>query len=382
VLRPRFDQLIQIQPDAANDKTYARIVLEKSTCPFLSEKLCSIQSELGEDYLSRTCATYPRIRHHVAGIIERSLDLSCPEAARLCLTDPGPAIFDHVTPDREERHDVPVSLQDPGPYFWEIRSAILSVLQNRAFPVSKRLVLVGHICSKLDDLSGTGSHASIPETLDGFAVGINAGLYHAHLRECSTNAVDQLTTVLELMTARIKLDFVPERYLEQYREFVDGLRLKPGVDVHDCGERYAHACAHQYLPFMAAHEYMLEHYLVYYAYRTLFPFCPKPIADSPSAEPSLGRFTREYMLMGAYFGVIHTTMIGLAARHGLRFGVDHVVRCIQSSSKALEHCTSYPSQVLQILAGKGIVTAAGISALTQDPTVRRSTVSRGRAAAG
>jgi hypothetical protein len=88
------------------------------------------------------------------------------------------------------------------------------------------------------------------------------------------------------------------------------------------------------------------------------------------------------MLMGANFGIIRTTIIGLAARHGLRFGVDHVIRCIQSSSKALEHCTSYPSQVLQVLAGKGIVDAAGMSALTQDPVVSHATIPRGRAATG
>ncbi|HEX4231830.1 MAG TPA: flagellin lysine-N-methylase [Bryobacteraceae bacterium] len=382
VLRPRFDQLIQIQPDAANDKTYARIVLEKSTCPFLSENLCSIQSELGEEYLSRTCATFPRIRHKVDNVIERSLDISCPEAAHLCLTEPGPAVFEQVKPEREERHYVPESLPNPEPYFWEIRSAILSVLQNRAFPITKRLVLVGHMCSKLDELSDSGRHATIPETLEGFAFGINAGFYDTHLRECSADAVDQLSTILELMTARIKLDFVPERYLELYREFADGLRLKPGANFHDCGERYAHAYTYQYVPFMATHEHMLEHYLVYYAYRTLFPFCPKPVGDGADIKPALGRFTREYMIMGAYFGIIRSTLIGLAARHGLRFGVDQVIRCIQSSSRALEHCTSYPSQVLQILAGKGITSDARMSALTQDPAVSRPTVSRGRAAGG
>jgi lysine-N-methylase len=381
-LRPRFDRLIQIQPDAANDNSYARIVLEQSSCPFLSENLCSIQSELGEEYLSRTCDIFPRIRHQVANVIERSLDLSCPEAARLCLTEPGPAMFDGVTPEREERHVVPVRLQSPGPYFWEIRSAILSVLQNRAFPVTKRLVLVGHMCTKLDELLDSGQHSSIPETLEGFAFGISAGLYHTHLRECSANAVDQLGTVLELMTARMKLDFVPERYLMQYREFADGLRLKPSVDFNDCSERYAQACAHQYLPFMATHEYMLEHYLVYYAYRTLFPFKPNPPGESQGTEPAQGKFTSEYMLLATYFGIIHATIIGLAARHGLRFGTEHVVGCIQSSSRALEHCPSYPAQVLKILGEKGIVNAAGMSALTQDPRVSSWTVSRGRAAAG
>lgn len=366
-LRPRFDQWVQIQPSGANENGYARINLEKSTCPFLSENLCSIQSELGHDYLSRTCATFPRIRNNVAGVIERSLDLSCPEAARLCLADPLPAAFDQITPDPRELQDLPVRLQSPDPYFWEIRSAVLTVLQNRAFPVAKRLILVGHICAKLDELSANGQHAFIPQTLEGFAVGISAGFYHQHLRECSANAADQLSLVLELMTARIKLDFVPQRYIDQYREFVEGLRLRPGINVHECGDRYAHACKQLYSPFMATHEYMLEHYLVYYAYRTLFPFGLNRNSDGLETTPPLDSFTREYMLMAAFFGIIHSMIIALAARHGLRFGVDHVVRCLQGSSKALEHCTSYPLQILQILTSKGIVNTAGMSVLTQDP---------------
>jgi lysine-N-methylase len=367
VLHPRFEKWIQIQPQSNNANTFATIVLDGSTCPFLSENLCSIQTELGEDHLSRTCATFPRIRNNVAGVVERSLDLSCPEAARLCLSDPTPASFDQIVPGPEECQDPGESSEIPHLFYWEIRSAILSLLQNRAFPVAKRLILAGHFCDKLDDLTARGNQSAIPQTLEGFTFGINTGLYADHLRTSSANAADQLSIVLELMTARMRLDFTPQRYLTQYREFVDGLQLRPGLSLQISGDRYAEACERRYLPFIATHEHMLEHYLVYYSYRMLFPFGPKPLEGSGDGQNTPGRFTRQYMQMASNFAIIRALMIGLAACYGSDFGDGRAIQIIQGSSKALDHCTTYPPQVLQILADKGITNCAGMSILTQDP---------------
>jgi hypothetical protein len=62
---------------------------ESNQCPLLSEdRLCRIHAELGEELLSYTCATYPRIEHSVGGIEDTALALSCPEAARLVLLTP------------------------------------------------------------------------------------------------------------------------------------------------------------------------------------------------------------------------------------------------------------------------------------------------------
>ena len=367
VLRPRLDEWIQIQPAAKNGDSFARIVLNDSSCPFLAEKLCSIQTELGEDHLGKTCATFPRIRNQVAGVVERSLDLSCPEAARLCLMDPTPATFHQVVPQGDEHVDAGETSQSVKPYFWEIRSAILSVLQNRRFAVTKRLLLAGYICGKLDEATAGGNERTIPQVLEGFATAIDAGLFDVHLEACGADAADQLTTVLELMVARIKLDFTSPRYRDQYQELVDGLQLKPGLDVRDCAARYAQAYQQHYRPFLATHEHMLEHYLVHYAYRTLFPFGTQAVNDSADGEGCGGTFTRQYMLVASYFAIIRTMMIGLAARHGSGFGVEHAIRCIQGSARTLEHCTSYPSQILHILSCKGINNAAGMSVLTQDP---------------
>ncbi len=60
----------------------------KGRCEFLNEKnLCDIQETLGEESLCDTCRNYPRHVEEFEGVREYSLSLSCPEAARLMLTE-------------------------------------------------------------------------------------------------------------------------------------------------------------------------------------------------------------------------------------------------------------------------------------------------------
>jgi lysine-N-methylase len=56
-------------------------------CPMWREDgLCRIQAQLGEEALCHTCSQFPRLRHDYGDFAELGLELSCPEAARLILT--------------------------------------------------------------------------------------------------------------------------------------------------------------------------------------------------------------------------------------------------------------------------------------------------------
>ena len=48
--------------------------------------LCRIQAELGHDALCQVCQQFPRLRHDYGDFVELGLELSCPEAARLILS--------------------------------------------------------------------------------------------------------------------------------------------------------------------------------------------------------------------------------------------------------------------------------------------------------
>lgn len=63
------------------------LTLEGNRCPmWRSDGLCRIQAELGEGALCQTCRAFPRLRHDYGSFTELGLELSCPEAARILLS--------------------------------------------------------------------------------------------------------------------------------------------------------------------------------------------------------------------------------------------------------------------------------------------------------
>ena len=58
-----------------------------------SNNLCSMQLNLGEDSLCKTCSEYPRHMEEFENMREMSLSISCPEAARILLTKEEPVTF-------------------------------------------------------------------------------------------------------------------------------------------------------------------------------------------------------------------------------------------------------------------------------------------------
>ena len=68
---------------------YTFFALRQGRCPFLSgENLCRLILGAGEACLSETCRSHPRFWADFGDLRETALGISCPEAARLLLTEP------------------------------------------------------------------------------------------------------------------------------------------------------------------------------------------------------------------------------------------------------------------------------------------------------
>ncbi len=170
----RMLECFEIIPRNENEKRCARIKLTPAhICPFLLEEgLCAIHKDYGEEYLSETCATYPRCSRRIDGLIEKPLTLSCPEAARLVLFDPG------LLPGYRRRNgdrgygrllalpDPPVCASaDPARFFWNIRGFVLLLVQDPIYSLWERLFLLGMLCNKLDERIAEGRAAPIAQLL-------------------------------------------------------------------------------------------------------------------------------------------------------------------------------------------------------------------------
>lgn len=79
--------LIKNKKCQCDEIDFAKVKLgESKRCPFLKcDNYCVIHSNLGEEYLSNVCTSFPRVTNKIDGIYEMSLAVACPEAARILL---------------------------------------------------------------------------------------------------------------------------------------------------------------------------------------------------------------------------------------------------------------------------------------------------------
>ena len=133
---------------------------EKKFCPMLTENnLCSLQLKYGEEFLSITCATYPRYTRDFGKFFERSLTLTCPVAAELILLQREPMRFNFVEVS-EKIHSNGGKIQNAKiqtaeeftKYMLEIQIALIAILQNRTLTINQRLIVVGFFLDKLTEI--------------------------------------------------------------------------------------------------------------------------------------------------------------------------------------------------------------------------------------
>jgi lysine-N-methylase len=309
---PALHTLVTLNAGSTKDDDFATVTLNGAVCPFLSEGLCSIQARLGEEYLSNMCATYPRIVNRIDGVLQRSLDLSCPEAARLVLLNPNPIEFvggDSAGPE----------VDFPG--LRAARRRTISLLQDRSYPIATRLLMLGDLTA-----------------------------------EASPNPAAQVEILSDLLVARLNADPCPRRFLECYQEFISGLQWTLESTMHEIGLRYAEAYSRYYAPFLSRHEHILENYLVSYVHRTLFPVgtpeSNQRLLDTRVSSPAAA----QYMLLVAHFAIVKGLLIGMAAFYQSALDTGHVVKLIQSCAKTFEHSVPYPASALNILTSSSLNT--------------------------
>lgn len=80
------DRLRQVMQEEDGDTVLA--LEPDGRCPmWRDDGLCRIHAQLGEAALCDTCRDFPRLRHDYGDFVELGLELSCPESARLILSE-------------------------------------------------------------------------------------------------------------------------------------------------------------------------------------------------------------------------------------------------------------------------------------------------------
>lgn len=116
----------------------AYMAISDGRCCFLrGDGLCRIQAELGHEALCKTCREFPRLTHDYGDFVEGGLELSCPEAARLILTEQEAAWCAEELPGGEAPQYDPVDME----ILLRTRKVMLTILADERYTVAEALTL-------------------------------------------------------------------------------------------------------------------------------------------------------------------------------------------------------------------------------------------------
>ena len=142
------DKLRSVLKDE-DGETY--MVIEDGRCPmWRQDGLCRIQAELGEQALCKTCREFPRLTHDYGDFVEYGLELSCPEAARILLSQDWPVVTEEVPGDGEAEYD-----GEAMEVLLATREQVRGILAEADRPVQERLaLLLLYGCQAQSELDG------------------------------------------------------------------------------------------------------------------------------------------------------------------------------------------------------------------------------------
>src|SRR5215470_1061041 len=246
---------------SADDFEHAKVKLhEDGLCPFLAEdRLCSIQKDHGESYLSIACAQYPRARKIVDGVEERTLLLSCPEAARLVLLDPrlvpvkkhGGSAGSRYSEFLTSVTGAPPHASTPLAYLQLVRTFTVLLLQDRSYPLWQRVFLLNLFCKRMNAFATAREWNRIPSLLSEHATIIANGSLRAALNSIPAQTTVQLAIIMSLVGDPSSPRWRNPRFAKCIADFSHAIGFRPGSSPADLVQNYIDAYDRYYRPWIA-----------------------------------------------------------------------------------------------------------------------------------
>lgn len=364
-LKERIDKYIRRNRSNATSQNYGIIHQDKEIkqCVFLTEdRLCDMQMKLGADYLCNTCMVYPRHISIIDGKYERSLTMSCPIAAKDTLFNPQPMAFEQF----EDIHELRTGVHNPilhtegqglenklQKYFWDIRIFSIGLLQNRNYSLEDRLIILGIVYKKIEELNENKRLSEIPSMLASMIETVEADFFKEELEKINPNYQIQFQMTKAMVDRRAVQGLTSERYLECLTETLLGIGHIEGEEIENIIKKYEESYKKYYMPYMKEKEYILENYLVNEYFKELMPFgYYKTIWEA-------------YTFLCTLYSMVKLHLIGIA---GFNKGLndDLTLKLIQSLSKEATHNRYYIQGVVGAIKDSGYDSLAYMSILLKN----------------
>lgn len=353
LLKEKLKKSITRNRSNSTDENYAKIRMSnEGSCTLLDENnLCTIQKELGPDFLSNTCAIYPRVLNRVDNVVEKSATLSCPEAARLALlNEKGIHFFEEVEPsDTRGFMNKEISTAKKNDLLWDLRIFSISLIQNRTISIENRLIILGLFYQKISTITPVDLKMQLPTMMDEYISSISDEAFLASIENIPSNISIQLNVCKSLINYRYSSGINNKRYIECLEEMLRGLAFDDEENIENVIDNYLDSYQNYYKPFAEQHSYILENFMVNYIFKNLFPYDQK-------------NFFESYIMLIVNFSLIKLHLIGMA-KYNEGLSVESVVKLIQSFSKIVDHDLKYLKDVRDVLNEVGYTTMAHMAIL-------------------
>lgn len=331
-------------------KAYAVIRMQSDgACPFLDVgKLCRIHGELGEQALSGTCSVYPRFNGLDIDKYRLHATLSCPEAARLALSDPSaldpvelqlPYANPQLVPLTHRRQAPSATEADPvRKHARLLASAVEGLLRLPTLTAGQSLVQAGLLLRRLSRIESQGAAAEqeLVEVMQHYLAPEQLAQLPTLLGGLHVPREAQLAMLFDTTLRYVKDYGGRASFKELLADVERGLGLEQGAAA--VVERLNVAARDVWAPLEAAQPHLLKNYLLNDLGKSMFP------------EQGRAGLEREFMSLALRFALIKFYLLGLAALRGSEFGVDDVVRVVYVVARNIEHNNAFMPALLNELA--------------------------------
>lgn len=329
-LATRFQSAVQRTRKTGGDANYAKVEMKEATgeCPFMEQRICSIQRELGEDKLSNTCFSYPRSTHEVGGVRQQALTLSCPEAARLALADRLAMDFTTHTISIRDGQALAVGRKfglEPD-LMNRVRFFSIQLMRGEGMALWERLATLGVMCETVGSLIQKGNQARIDSVLEELSVAISSGAVRQSLAHMNADHDVQALIFAKVWGDRMGRSRASSNQIRVQEDILCGLGFDPETGLGNkqaLVKLYADGLLHLNAT-LRQHPALIENYLVNEIFREQFPF-----GDSSPLN--------QYTQLVVRYGVIRLMLVGRCLAIGGPLDLRAAIDTIQVFARIYQH---------------------------------------------
>lgn len=300
---------------------------ENGDCPFMTScGWCKVQTEMGEQALSKTCNTYPRIITKCGGETYISASLSCPEAARLCLENEHSADLEPSSETLMKQLDSGKSLHIfSDAAFCEdsklLQSALLQIFKDSEMSIAEQFMTAELLMTKLQNARGDFTYPEFHQIV------VSLKKASKQLREFA-NDKDAAAFQLDVFGG-LFLDASSLTLSEKFETILNKVRRAIRYDDPDQKvtlSNYQSAKSDVFEPFNAKRRYLIGNFV-----RTQLLATPSVFnLNNKSAKNQLHKIATKT-------AAVKFVIVGLAFYNAHEFNKQTYVDCISSVLRAIEH---------------------------------------------